>query len=136
MPEPMDSLIEAVEREQTALAALVQANLDAEIEDSAEQMIARHGALVPVMRRLGEATNRLVLACITEGVSPDLAAKIEAWRREIAALLAALRERADDFAARRTLIAEALGRLSHASQAMQGYRPAKRGGATYIQKQA
>src|SRR3972149_3301544 len=101
MNDSLSALMDAVDREQAALATLVEQNLAAEVEEEAAAMVQRHADLIPAMKRLGEATHRLVLTCAAEGVSAELAGRIEAWRQQIAALLGALQERTQDFQARR-----------------------------------
>ena len=136
MAEPFADLIADIETEQRTLIEKVLANLEAEVEEGIDPIIESQRAMEPVMRRMGEATQRLVAAC-AEGPAPaGLAERVEQWRAELSKLLAAVQDRTTDLADRRALISQTLQRLNRATVGLDGYRKPRPGGARFIQREA
>ena len=136
MDESIRDLVAAVEREQAALVALIEANLKSEVVEEAAAMAERQRQMEPIMRRLGEATQHLVKAIAQRGMPADLSTRVEAWLQELSHLLGALQDAAKDFADRRALIISTLQRLNRTTKAVAGYRQPRAKGAKFIQKKA
>jgi hypothetical protein len=134
--ETLHDLVTAIEREQSALTELIEANLEAEAQEEAVAMIARQNEMGPIMARLGEATQRLTEVARAETLPRSLLPKVEAWARELATLLAAIEDQRRDIAARRALIIETLQRLSRTTLGLTGYRQPRASGARFVSGQA
>jgi hypothetical protein len=136
MSESTADIVAEIEAEQRALVEMIQADIDAEVETQAEQILARGEVMRPVMRRLADATQRLVQSAEGQNLPDDLVAAIGAWRTELSTLLSAIQDRATDLADRRALISQTLQRLHRATKGLDGYRQRAKGGARYIRREA
>jgi hypothetical protein len=136
MTESPTDMITAIETEQRALVEMIQADIDAEVETQTDEILARGEAMRPVMRRLGDATQRLVQTAAGQDLPADLVAAIETWRNELSTLLSAIQGRATDLADRRALISQTLQRLNRATKGLDGYRQRAMGGARFVRREA
>jgi hypothetical protein len=134
--ETIENLFATIEHEQSALVTLIEEAVDDDSDDTPERVAGRQRKMEPVMKRLGDATRRLVVLAQREGVPRDLAPRIDAWREEITALMGAVQGQAEEVIDRRALIASTLQRLHHATQTISGYRQPKAPGARFVTKRA
>jgi hypothetical protein len=136
MSDSPADIVAEIETEQRALVEMIQADIDAEVETQAEEIIDRGEAMRPIMRRLADATQRLVQAAAGQSLPDDLVAAIGVWRTELSTLLSAIQDRATDLADRRALISQTLQRLNRATKGLDGYRQRAMGGARFVRREA
>ncbi|MBN1477308.1 hypothetical protein JXA47_11190 [Candidatus Sumerlaeota bacterium] len=136
MSESPADIVTIIETEQRALVEMIRANLDAEIETQTEEIIARSKAMRPIMRRLADATQRLLQSVAGQDIPDELVAAAGTWQAELSTLLSAIQNRATDLADRRALISQTLQRLNRATKGLDGYRQRAMGGARYVRREA
>jgi len=136
MNETTAQLLNDVEREQSAVAAMIREITREDRPLDAASISAKQSALEPAMRGLEEATRRLAEHSESEPLPADVGERIESWRAELTTLLAAVRDQERDVADRRALVAASLTRLRQASKGLAANRASGKPDARFITKRA